>query len=103
MIKKKELNITARILFNFISSNLIPSHNKFILQHPKVALMGYIMDCKKLNLGAIIALKILTQDKQLQSSLPFSSLITALCKIVVVPFISKIDIEIISFHRNLEY
>lgn len=72
----------------------MPSLNETILPYPKVALEGCIMDCRKLNLNLVIGLEILTQAKQLQTSLPFPSLIKALCKRAGMPFISKTNVKI---------
>lgn len=65
IIEKKELNVMAQFWFWFINSNLMPSQNELILQHSKMALVEYIMDCRKLNLGSIIASKIFKKAKQL--------------------------------------
>lgn len=96
IIEKKEMNVMAQFWFRFISSNLMPSQNELILQHSKIALVECIMDRRKLNLGSIIASKILTRAKQLQNSPPFPGLITELCRCVGVQFHKKIDLEITS-------
>lgn len=92
--REKELNITARYWFNFISSNLVSSQNELILHHYKAVLTGCILDRRQFNLRSIIALEILMRAKNQQTSLPFPGLITALCRRARFLFVGKIDVEI---------
>jgi len=43
-IEKNDFNVVSRYLFCFISKNIMPSQNKSILHHPKVVLVGMIID-----------------------------------------------------------
>lgn len=95
IINKKELSIPVRFWFRFINSNLIPYQNKSIHHHPKAALVGSIMDYRKLNLRSIIAPEILTKGKHHQTSLQFLSLNTTLWWRARVPIIHKTDVKIV--------
>uniref|UniRef100_M1DJS8 Putative plant transposon protein domain-containing protein n=1 Tax=Solanum tuberosum TaxID=4113 RepID=M1DJS8_SOLTU len=48
--------------------------------HPKVALLGCILDWEKLNLKVIISQEMVKRVKQNQTSLPFPVLISDLCR-----------------------
>lgn len=53
-IEKKDTNVVAHFLFGFIISNLMPSQNESILLHPKLVLVGTIIDGEEVNVGQII-------------------------------------------------
>lgn len=93
VIEMKE-HIPTRFWFRFITSNLMPLQNESIFWNPKAALVGCIIDHRKLNLDSITVLEILTQAKQLQTSHSFLSLITTLYMRVRVLFIIKNNIKV---------
>lgn len=59
--EKKHLNILARYTFGIVKSNTVPSQNESIFSHPKVVLVGTIIDKEKINVGMIIFKGILLQ------------------------------------------
>jgi len=79
----------------------MPSQNESIIMHPKVALLGCILDWEKLNLKVIISQEMVKRVKQNQTSLPFPVLISDLCRQVGVPFVGKTDTEVTIVDRHL--
>lgn len=37
----------------------MPSHNEYILRHPKVILVGTVIDREKINVGSIVVIEML--------------------------------------------
>ncbi|WMV13737.1 hypothetical protein MTR67_007122 [Solanum verrucosum] len=92
-IEKRDIHVTARYWFGFISSTLMPSQNESIHQHPKAALLRCIIDRERLNLGLIIALQMSMRAKRSQTSLPFLVLISDFCHQVGVSLVAKTNVE----------
>ncbi|WMV18995.1 hypothetical protein MTR67_012380 [Solanum verrucosum] len=70
------------------------NENESILQHPKDALLGCIIDRDRLNLGLIIEKEIAMRAKKNKSSFPFPMLIMELCRCARVLLVEKTDVEV---------
>ncbi|XP_015168623.1 uncharacterized protein [Solanum tuberosum] len=96
-IEKRDMNITSRYWFGFISSTIMPSQKKSILRHPKVAYLGSIMVRRQIDLGLLVSQEMVLRAKQTHTSLPFPILITELCQSAGVPREPSSDIEVTPF------
>lgn len=72
----------------------MPSQKKYILLYAKAAFLGFLIKGITLNLGWIIASKMLKHATQLLALLPLSVLINKLCKHARVPRYVNNDEEV---------
>lgn len=94
LIKKRDMNITSRYWFDFISSTIMLSQNESILFHPKATCLGSIMDRRRIDLGLLVSQEMAMKAKQMQTSLPFPILITELYQYAGVPRDHAGDIKV---------
>uniref|UniRef100_M1DEU7 Putative plant transposon protein domain-containing protein n=1 Tax=Solanum tuberosum TaxID=4113 RepID=M1DEU7_SOLTU len=95
LIEKRYMNIASRFWFRFISSTIMPSHNEFIMCHPKAACLGSIMARRRINLGLLTSQEMAMRAKQRFTTLPFQVLIIELCRHAGVPRDPANDKEVI--------
>lgn len=63
-IEKKDLNVDAKFLSNFIRSTIIPSQNESILLLTRASYLRSIMYMRSIDLGLLMSQKITKMAKQ---------------------------------------
>ena len=74
----------------------MPIQNEHVVRHKQAALLGCILNQSPLNVGAIIYKEMLLRARRQNISLPFPTLITALCRRANVGFNPAIDAELMA-------
>ncbi|KAG5631030.1 hypothetical protein H5410_002747 [Solanum commersonii] len=96
-IEKRDMNIASRYWFGFISNTIMPSQNKSILRHQRVACLGSIMSKRRIDMGLLISQEMAVRAKQMQTTLPSPVLIIEFCRCARVPQDPASDIEVTPF------
>ncbi|KAG5576524.1 hypothetical protein H5410_056658 [Solanum commersonii] len=93
-IEKRDLSIAALFWFVFISNTIMPSQNKSVLCHSKVACLGSIISRRRIDLELLFSQEMAIRAKQRQTSQPCRVLINEVCRRTELPHDAIRDIKV---------